>query len=118
MAEIDLFKDSEGNDLLENIKSRPWLINEANLTFYVDRETIDLNGGLIEPFRIYLYDLDSNLPLVDYYIDDTQGPRSSEKKINHGGIIEVDSDQRELNIKSEYQNTLKILSGRIPSIKN
>ena len=52
MAEIDLFKDSQGNDLLDDIKSRPWLINEANLTFYVDRETIDLNGGLIEPFRI------------------------------------------------------------------
>ena len=44
MAEIDLFKDSQGNDLLDDIKSRPWLINEANLTFYVDRETIDLNG--------------------------------------------------------------------------
>ena len=89
MAEIDLFKDSQGNDLLDDIKSRPWLINEANLTFYVDRETIDLNGGLIEPFRIYLYDLDTSLPLVDYYIDDTQGPRRSETKINHGGMLEI-----------------------------
>ena len=107
MAEIDLFKDSQGNDLLEDIKSRPWLINEANLTFYVDRETVDLNGGLIEPFRIYLYDLDSNLPLVDYYIDDTQGPRSSERKINHGGILEVDSDQLGIKYKIRISEHVK-----------
>ena len=107
MAEIDLFKDSQGNDLLEDIKSRPWLINEANLTFYVDRETVDLNGGLIEPFRIYLYDLDSNLPLVDYYIDDTQGPRSSERKTNHGGILEVDSDQLGIKYKIRISEHVK-----------
>ncbi|OUW76231.1 MAG: hypothetical protein CBD72_04460 [Flavobacteriaceae bacterium TMED212] len=107
MAEIDLFKDSQGNDLLEEIKSMPWLINEANLTFYVDRETIDLNGGLIEPFRIYLYDLDSNLPIVDYYIDDSQGPRSSERKINHGGILEVDSDLRGIKYKIRISEHVK-----------
>tara|TARA_Y200000002_G_scaffold251943_1_gene208694 strand:+ start:671 stop:2476 length:1806 start_codon:yes stop_codon:yes gene_type:complete len=107
MAEIDLFKDSQGNDLLEDIKSRPWLINEANLTFYVDRETVDLNGGLIEPFRIYLYDLDSNLPLVDYYIDDTQGPRSSERKTNHSGILEVDSDQLGIKYKIRISEHVK-----------
>ena len=107
MAEIDLFKDSQGNDLLEEIKSMPWLINEANLTFYVDRETVDLNGGLIEPFRIYLYDLDSNLPIVDYYIDDSQGPRSSERKINHGGILEVDSDLRGIKYKIRISEHVK-----------
>ena len=107
MAEINLFKDSQGNDLLQDIKSKPWLINEANLTFYVDRETIDLNGGLIEPFRIYLYDLDSNLPLVDYYIDDTQGPRRSEQKINHGGMLEVDSDQSGIKYKIRISEHVK-----------
>ena len=53
MAEIDLFRDSQGNDLLDDIKSRQWLINEANLKFYVDRETIELNGGLIEPYNFH-----------------------------------------------------------------
>ena len=107
MAEIDLFKDSQGNDLLDDIKSRPWLINEANLTFYVDRETIDLNGGLIEPFRVYLYDLDTSLPLVDYYIDDTQGPRRSETKINHGGMLEIDSDSRGIKYKIRISEHIK-----------
>ena len=107
MAEIDLFKDSQGNDLLDDIKSRPWLINEANLTFYVDRETIDLNGGLIEPFRVYLYDLDTSLPIVDYYIDDTQGPRRSETKINHGGMLEIDSDSRGIKYKIRISEHIK-----------
>ena len=107
MAEIDLFKDSQGNDLLDDIKSRPWLINEANLTFYVDRETIDLNGGLIEPFRVYLYDLDTSLPLVDYYIDDTQGPRRSETKINHGGMLDIDSDSRGIKYKIRISEHIK-----------
>ena len=107
MAEIDLFKDSQGNDLLDDIRSRPWLINEANLTFYVDRETIDLNGGLIEPFRIYLYDLDTSLPLVDYYIDDTQGPRRSETKINHGGMLDIDSDSRGIKYKIRISEHIK-----------
>ena len=107
MAEIDLFKDSQGNDLLDDIKSRPWLINEANLTFYVDRETIDLNGGLIEPFRIYLYDLDTSLPLVDYYIDDTQGPRRSETKINHGGMLDIDSDSHGIKYKIRISEHIK-----------
>ncbi len=107
MAEIDLFKDSQGNDLLNDIKSRPWLINEANLTFYIDRETIDLNGGLIEPFRIYLYDLDTSLPLVDYYIDDTQGPRRSETKINHGGMLDIDSDSRGIKYKIRISEHIK-----------
>ena len=107
MVEIDLFKDSQGNDLLDDIKSRPWLINEANLTFYVDRETIDLNGGLIEPFRIYLYDLDTSLPLVDYYIDDTQGPRRSETKINHGGMLDIDSDSHGIKYKIRISEHIK-----------
>lgn len=107
MAEIDLFKDSQGNDLLEDIKSRPWLINEANLTFYVDRQTVDLNGGLIEPFRVYLYDLDTSLPLVDYYIDDTQGPRRTETKINHGGMLEIDSDSRGIKYKIRISEHIK-----------
>tara|TARA_B100000963_G_scaffold320874_1_gene303722 strand:+ start:1874 stop:3676 length:1803 start_codon:yes stop_codon:yes gene_type:complete len=107
MAEIDLFKDSQGNDLLDDIKSRPWLINEANLTFYVDRQTIDLNGGLIEPFRVYLYDLDTSLPLVDYYIDETQGPRRSETKINHGGMLDIDSDSHGIKYKIRISEHIK-----------
>ena len=51
MMEIDLFKDSSGNDLLGEIKSKGWLINEANLTMYIDNETIDVNGGVFFNLR-------------------------------------------------------------------
>ena len=34
VADIQLFED---NDVLEDLKGRPWLLNEANLTFHVDK---------------------------------------------------------------------------------
>ncbi len=107
MAEIDLFKDNQGNDILEDFRSRPWLINEANLTFYIDQQSIDMNGGLLEPFRIYLFDLESKLPLIDYYIDDTDGPRRFQRKINHGGILETDSGNQGIKYKIRISEHIK-----------
>ncbi len=53
---------------LEYYKSKKgkWLINEANLVFYVDQT---LMQGLKEPDRIYLYDLENKRPLIDYFSD-------------------------------------------------
>lgn len=107
MAEIDLFRDSQGNDLLDDIKSRQWLINEANLKFYVDRETIDLNGGLIEPYRIFLYDIETREPLADYFIDNTQGPLNSDNKTIHGGSLEIDSDGKGVMYKIRISEHVK-----------
>ncbi len=107
MAEIDLFRDSQGNDLLDDIKSRQWLINEANLKFYVDRETIELNGGLIEPYRIFLYDLETREPLADYFIDNTQGPLNSDNKTTHGGSLEIDSDGKGVMYKIRISEHVK-----------
>jgi hypothetical protein len=38
MAEIELFKNDDGVDLLEEIRSKEWLINEANLSIYIDKK--------------------------------------------------------------------------------
>ena len=48
MLELDLFTENNGDNILDKIKSNGWLINEANLTFYVDQNTISSYGGLIE----------------------------------------------------------------------
>ncbi len=75
MSIINLFngdvEDEFGDNVnsLEYFKSKKdkWLINEANLTFYVDQNlTIDN-----EPERVVLYDLKNNLPIIDYYFDGT-----------------------------------------------
>lgn len=107
MAEIELFKDNDRIDLLEEIKEKEWLVNEANLTMYIDREMISSNGGIVEPNRLYLYDLNSNQPLIDYLIDDTNGPKDSQKKILHGGILELDENDKGLLYKIKISEHIK-----------
>ena len=107
MMEIDLFKDSNGNDVLEQIKSNGWLINEANLTMYVDKETIDINGGIIEPSRLYLYDIESKAPVIDYFIDQSQGQKPKDQKAVHGGIIEIDEDRKGIKYKIRISEHVK-----------
>ncbi|HSP41164.1 MAG TPA: DUF4270 domain-containing protein, partial [Gillisia sp.] len=68
MAVIKLFEDEAE---LEEIRSNDWLINEANLTFYVNQERVP--GGNTEPSRIFLYNLDDNTLLGDYGNDGTAG---------------------------------------------
>ena len=74
MAVIDLFSgpdaDSDGvSDELEFLRDNNWLINEANLEFYVNQ---NYTSGLREPARIYLYDL-TNYTLLSDYVLDAQG---------------------------------------------
>ena len=49
MLELDLFTENNGVNILDEIKSKGWLINEANLTVYIDQKTIRSYGGLVEP---------------------------------------------------------------------
>lgn len=92
MAVIELFgaADLNNNDVpdeVDAIKDNGWLINEASLTFFIERDA--MFTSTYEPLRIYLYDLENNVPLVDYTFDGTEN--NSNPKLNkliHGGIIE------------------------------
>lgn len=92
MAVIELFGTADVNnndvpDEVDAIKDNGWLINEASLTFFIEREA--MFTSTYEPLRIYLYDLENNVPLVDYTFDGTEN--NSNPKLNkliHGGIIE------------------------------
>ncbi|MEZ2413488.1 DUF4270 family protein [Muriicola sp. E247] len=64
-AEIALFEENNGEAIVNDIKSRNWIINEANLVFYVDRETLDAVGGITEPLRLYMYNAETNNPVYD-----------------------------------------------------
>jgi hypothetical protein len=71
-AVVDLFgrEDLDGNgvsDELENFRSKKgkWLINEANLTFFVNNSQVNED----EPSRVILYDLKNNSPIIDYFFD-------------------------------------------------
>ncbi|NAS31220.1 DUF4270 family protein [Flavobacteriaceae bacterium R38] len=66
IIEMDLFDEEGTSTILEEVRAQNLLINEANLTFFIDRETLDLAGGITEPDRIYLYNIENNTILADY----------------------------------------------------
>lgn len=100
MAVIDLFgPDTDGNgiaDELEEIRTRGWLINEANLTFYIDKDKMQ-NSLSVEPNRILLYDLNNKTTLIDYVYDQTTFPGySKQNKYVHGGYV-LDGNNKHLS---------------------
>ncbi|MFM7018112.1 DUF4270 domain-containing protein [Flavobacterium sp.] len=110
MAIIDLFDktDVKGYDINGNLVNTPngvsdelddlrnpangkqkWLINEANLTFFINKNAM---ANAIEPNRIFLYDLKNRRPLVDYYTDYTTTYINSKyNKLIFGGILSNES---------------------------
>ena len=92
MAIIELFKgeDIATSTELNAMRTNNWLINEANLTFYIDRNAM---GDAPEPNRIYLYDIENNIPIIDYYADATRGSTAKFNKLVHSGIIEVETEE-------------------------
>jgi uncharacterized protein DUF4270 len=95
MAFINVFGDDTSADGVNNpdelvrLKEKGWMINEANLTFYVDKTAMAGVDGLVEPDRIYLYDAKNKRPIIDYYADgSTNGINPKLNKRGFGGIIE------------------------------
>lgn len=88
LATINLFED---NEVLEDIKGRPWILNEANLKFYVDKQTVQ-TYGLSLPHRLYLYNAVTAEPLADFTQDGTNTTNLS-KTIYGGFLIEEDEKQ-------------------------
>ncbi|GGW49245.1 DUF4270 domain-containing protein [Arenibacter certesii] len=54
-AQIKLFDETNGEEIINQIKDKNWIINEANLVFYVDRSTLNAAPNAIEPSVLYLY---------------------------------------------------------------
>ncbi len=88
MAVIDLFSPEQ----LETLRANRWLINEANLTFYIDNAT--MGTATPEPNRIYLYDLNNKRPVVDFFTDfTTNSAKPKYGKIIHSGLIRKESSE-------------------------
>jgi len=100
-AEIKLFDKENGRDAINQIKANNWIVNEANLTFYMDRETLDASnsgsildeeGKLIEVPRLYLYNAETNKPLFNQQLDAVSTSSSLESFPLYDGILEKNSD--------------------------
>lgn len=58
------------SDEIDYIKAHDWLINEASLTFNIDKTRMpDTDKRIFEPGRIYLYDLTNKKTIIDYSYD-------------------------------------------------
>lgn len=96
LAEVRLFDEVEngGATIINEIKQNNWIINEANLVFYVDRET--LGTSVVEPPRLYLYNAETNLPLYNIANEDVtpnSGPNSLRYFASHDGVLQSSNNQ-------------------------
>lgn len=104
MAILNLFNgDEDGNsDQLTQFKSENWLINEAHLVFYVDQSIV--NGE--EPERIIIYDVENDIPVVDYFFDASGGNAPEFAKLDHlQPLVRVDDEPDGEGIKYEIEIT-------------
>ena len=109
LAVIDL---SSFASKLAEIRENKWIVNEANLVFYIDAAKMI---GADEPKRVYLYDLTNNVPLIDYN-DGTSGSLTPEDskgtRFIFGGILEVDASTKrgklyKVRITNHVRNIIK-----------
>jgi hypothetical protein len=71
-------------------------------------------AGAAEPNRIYLYDLNNHLPIIDYYFDNSVAANAKLNKGIHGGILEKEIasstvDKRGIKYKIRLTNHLRNL---------
>lgn len=116
MAIIELFSgpdaDNDGvSDELEFLRDNDWLINEANLEFYVNR---DYTTSLNEAERLYLYDLKNNSILADYILDSpgTSNQVNSGSNVLHLQPLTRDENGRGLKYKIRVTNHIDELLNR------
>lgn len=88
---VDISGGQDIETFLAEARENEWLINEANLIFYADPQ---LSGNQDLPKRLYLYDFDNNIVLVDYSIDPIGGidnlPLSS--YLVYNGLLQGEDD--------------------------
>ncbi len=92
---VELFtgEDSNGDgvaDELEDLRDRDVMVNEANLIFYIDQESI--TSSVNRPRRIMVYDFENNEVFEDYNTDPTFTESPSVSLISHLGPLSQDAD--------------------------
>jgi hypothetical protein len=85
MSVLKLFKPGD----LEDIRANKYLINEADLTVYLNSAA--MSGGAV-PQRLYLYDYTNNLVVADYTDATFVSSNSKYNKYVFGGILGKDKD--------------------------
>ena len=112
LGKIRLFGDEEQdeNELIEDLRGETWLINEANLIFYIDPALANAKELLAQ--RLYLFNYDTGFPLSDYisYGSVSNFGANSDKSI-FGGLLEYDDNNTpyryKFNITDHISNIIR-----------
>jgi hypothetical protein len=107
-----LFSKNSSNDntFLNELRNKNIIINEANISFYID-DNFEGAHNLVAQ-RLYLYDILSGEPLEDLSIDGSTdlSVTNGDKKI-FGGILEYDSNNKpyryKFNITNHISNVIR-----------
>ena len=83
----EIINEGEANE--ERIIKR--LVNEAYLEFYIDDNALFPETDF--PNRIYIYDLENDVPLIDYLQDPSVDPSSSDSKFYHLAPLSFETDE-------------------------
>ncbi|MDC6388120.1 DUF4270 domain-containing protein [Maribacter sp. PR1] len=86
-TQINLFESDNGENILEEIRANNWIINEANLVFYVDQNYSGMSSEAAEPPRLYLYNAETNLPLYNPNTEQSSEESLFGRFLNYDGII-------------------------------
>jgi len=103
-------KVSDENVLLNELRERNIIVNEANISFYIDYE-FEGSDELIAQ-RLYLYNISSGQPLKDFNIDGSTNVSvtNGDKKF-FGGILEYDESNKpyryRFNITDHVSNIIR-----------
>lgn len=119
-----LVSDPNGNgvpdeldELRINMKLNQWLINEANLVFYVDKDAM-LAPYQNEAERIYIFDATNHKPILDYYADNSTASNIKKNKSSFGGIVERESLADEFGRKRGIKYKVRLTEYIRQLIKN
>ena len=112
LGKVRLFENenTDDNQLIEGLRSKSWLINEANLIFYIDPALTSSKELLAQ--RLYLFDYNTGFPLSDYFIDGSvsSSGRNSNKNV-FGGLLEYDENnvpyRYRFNITDHVSNIIR-----------
>ncbi len=112
LGKIRLFGDEEQdeNELIEDLRGESWLVNEANLIFYIDPALANTKELLAQ--RLYLFNYDTGFPLSDYISDGSVSNfgANSDKSI-FGGLLEYDDNNTpyryKFNITDHISNIIR-----------
>lgn len=98
IAEIRLFGEDEdsqvrGQNFIDEIKANNWIINEANLVFYVDNAFFGADAD--EPIRLYLYNSETSQPIYNALTENRETDdftnESLRSFLNYDGILEKEN---------------------------